>query len=69
MGHTLEAPVVEVEFSRDGVLALTGAWDGVARLWDVTTGREIRQFAGPLIRLTGVTEPGKQARDTELCIG
>src|SRR5262249_11759169 len=32
------------EFSPDGKWALTCGGDGVARLWDVATGKEVRQF-------------------------
>jgi WD40 repeat protein len=41
-GHSLG--VRSVVFSRDGSLALTGSDDKTARLWDVTTGREVRRF-------------------------
>ena len=33
-------------FSRDGKRVLTASWDKTARLWDVETGKEIRQFQG-----------------------
>jgi WD40 repeat protein len=41
-GHTDR--VVGVSLSRDGRRALTGSMDGTARLWDVETGKEMRQL-------------------------
>jgi hypothetical protein len=35
-----------VAFSPDGRYALSGAGDGIVRLWEVATGREVRQFSG-----------------------
>ncbi|MBZ0278326.1 MAG: TIR domain-containing protein [Anaerolineae bacterium] len=35
-----------VAFSPDGRYALTGSKDGTARLWDVASGAEVRQFVG-----------------------
>jgi WD40 repeat protein/DNA-binding SARP family transcriptional activator len=35
-----------VAFSPSGKLALTGGLDGIARLWDLSTGQELRQFIG-----------------------
>lgn len=48
-GHTDR--VVAVAFSPDGRLALSGSWDGSARLWDVTNGEEIRRWTnqGPVV--------------------
>jgi WD40 repeat protein/type II secretory pathway predicted ATPase ExeA len=43
-GHT--AGVTSVAFSPGGRYALTGSADKTARLWDVTSGKEIRQFLG-----------------------
>jgi WD40 repeat protein len=43
-GHT--DIVTGVAFSPDGKTLLTASWDGTARLWEVTTGKEIRQFLG-----------------------
>lgn len=42
-----------VRISPDGRQLLTGEWEGTARLWDLASGRELRQFAdyqrGPLL--------------------
>ena len=38
-GH--ESFVYDVAFSPDGTQAASAAWDGTARVWDVTTGRQI----------------------------
>src|SRR5262249_30058196 len=37
--------VYDVAFSHDGRYIATAGWDGLARLWDVNTGQEIRQFS------------------------
>jgi WD40 repeat protein len=41
-GHTDR--IGSIVFSRSGNLVLTAAWDGTARLWDTSTGREIARF-------------------------
>ena len=44
-----EIPVAQINgvaFSPDGRFALAGGEDGIARLWDVQTGEELRQFKG-----------------------
>jgi WD40 repeat protein/transcriptional regulator with XRE-family HTH domain len=41
-GHN--GQIYSVEFSPDGQYVLTGSQDGSARLWDVESGREVRQF-------------------------
>ncbi|WP_164568321.1 hypothetical protein [Rhizobium ruizarguesonis] len=41
-GHTDR--VGSIGFSHSGSLVLTTAWDGTARLWDTSTGREIARF-------------------------
>jgi WD40 repeat protein len=38
--------VFSLVFAPDGKTLLAGAWDGSIRLWDVATGKEIRQFPG-----------------------
>jgi len=38
--------VRSVAFSPDGRLILSGSFDGTARLWDVETRREVKQFRG-----------------------
>ena len=42
-GHS--GPIYSVAISPDGRYALTGGTDGTARLWDMQTGNELRQFA------------------------
>jgi WD40 repeat protein len=41
LGH-----IISVVFSPDGRYVLSGSWDNTIRLWDVTTGREIKTFSG-----------------------
>jgi WD40 repeat protein len=41
-GHT--GLVVSVALSPDGKRAVSGSWDRTVRLWDVTTGKELRRF-------------------------
>jgi WD40 repeat protein len=52
-----------VTFSPDSRLALTGADDWTARLWDAATGREMRTFQGRIDKVTSVafSPDGKQA--------
>jgi hypothetical protein len=38
--------VFSVAFSPDGKTLAAGAWDGSIRLWDVATGKELRQYTG-----------------------
>src|SRR5437867_2879664 len=39
------ASVEQLVFSPDGKVLVSSSWDGTLRLWDVSTGNEIRQFA------------------------
>ncbi len=44
-----EVPAVEtLDFSRDGSMLVTGASDGVVRLWDTRSGKLIRRMKGDL---------------------
>ncbi|HOV75815.1 MAG TPA: cohesin domain-containing protein [Candidatus Hydrogenedentes bacterium] len=44
-GHTDD--VHSVAYSPDGTMVLTGSWDGSAKLWNATTGEEIRTLRNP----------------------
>jgi len=48
-GHTTDR-VDWVEFSPDGLTALSGDWDGNLILWDIQTGQEIRRFEGHTVK-------------------
>ncbi len=39
-------PVLGLAYSRDGRRLVTASGDGVVRVWDTGTGREISQYAG-----------------------
>ncbi|MFH0992113.1 MAG: caspase family protein [bacterium] len=51
-GHT--NGLTSAVFSRDEKYVLTGSWDNTAKLWDASTGREIRTFAGHSERIWSV---------------
>ena len=44
LGHS--NTVESVAFSPDGKYALSGSWDQTLKLWDVSSGREIRTIKG-----------------------
>jgi WD40 repeat protein len=44
LGHSVW--VNSAAFSPDGKFVLSGSGDGILKLWDAETGREIRTFAG-----------------------
>ena len=35
-----------VEFSHDGAQVVSSSWDDTVRVWDVASGRQVRQFTG-----------------------
>jgi WD40 repeat protein len=41
-GHT--GAVYDIDFTPDGTLAASASWDGTIRIWDVSTGQELRSF-------------------------
>jgi WD40 repeat protein len=52
LGH--ETTIMDIAFSPDGRYAVSGSEDGIAILWDVTTGNEVRRFA-PQIAFVSVS--------------
>jgi len=46
--------VDDIAFSADGKFILSGSADGIMRLWDVATGKEIRQFIGHSMSINSV---------------
>ena len=44
-GHT-EA-IYSTAYNKDGTLAVTGSFDKSLRLWDPSTGKQLREFSGP----------------------
>jgi WD40 repeat protein len=46
-GHTRQ--LNRVTFSPDGKYIVTGGWDTIARLYDIQSGEEVRQFAHPSV--------------------
>lgn len=53
LGHSLG--VTSVAFSPDGKYALSGSKDHTLRLWEVTTGKEIRVFKGHSKRVNSMS--------------
>ncbi|MEQ8788314.1 MAG: WD40 repeat domain-containing protein [Pirellulaceae bacterium] len=49
--------VLSVAFSPDGKQLLSSQFDGSVRLWDVRTGRQLRQFCGPRSAYSNETLP------------
>ena len=41
-----DAPIVSVAFSSDGKQLATASWDRTVRIWDVSTGRQLRALGG-----------------------
>lgn len=71
-GHT--GPVACIAISTDGRQALSGGEDRAVRLWDVTTGAEVRTFvgAGPDVLAVALAADGTRAaaagRDRHVCV-
>src|SRR5262244_1534646 len=38
--------VIGIAYAPDGKTVATGGWDNLVRVWDVATGRQVRQFEG-----------------------
>src|SRR5262249_52745938 len=63
-GHS--SYVYDVSFSPEGTRILSAAWDGTARLWDPTTGRETGRFehskqsAGGIVVAASYSPDGRQ---------
>jgi len=53
-GHAHSYGVSSVRFSADGSYILTGSADATARLWDLSTGKEVRTFRGHSDRVSAV---------------
>ena len=61
MGHSDN--VTSVSFSPDGRYMLSGSSDDTMKLWEVSSGREIRTFQGDSSSVTSVAfSPGRQVR-------
>ncbi len=54
MGHTMF--VSSVCFSPDGKYALSGSWDNTLKLWNISTGKEIRTFIGRQVDLARASQ-------------
>jgi WD40 repeat protein len=54
--------VTSVALSRDGKLLVTGCQDGIARVWETATGREVRRFVGhaDAINAVSLSSDGKR---------
>jgi WD40 repeat protein len=56
-GHSVG--VTNAAFSPDGHFVITGATDNAARLWEVSTGREIRRFVGEIAEALAYSPDGR----------
>jgi len=55
LGHS--AAAVSIAFSPDSRFALSGSDDQTMKLWEISTGREIRTFKGINSRVTAAEYP------------
>src|SRR5262249_22522149 len=58
-GH--QGAISTFEFSKNGEQVVTGSWDGTARVWDISTGRELARLTGhrDQVSYVGVSDDGK----------
>jgi WD40 repeat protein/serine/threonine protein kinase len=52
--HTHKGPLNNFTLSHDGTLLATAAWDGLVKLWDVRSGRELATLRGQLVGFMGL---------------
>jgi WD40 repeat protein/serine/threonine protein kinase len=55
------APIESVAFSHDGEQFVAGSWDGLARIWDVKTGKMLRSitYGGQYVHAVAFSPDGK----------
>ena len=58
VGH--RAAIETIAFSPDSMLLLSGSLDGSARMWDVTSGVELRRIVEPMVNHVAIAPDGKE---------